>query len=143
MTREQQLRTEWDARIPQDWDEILISDAHRCINRGRRQELISRSSLYRLAGAGEMGAFGGPGTGVQYRLRRLQLIDYLVRLEVTLSDRPVRERRRKAEVVPPQPAPAAVPARRRRARPTVAHQPSLFDPEHDDEDPELLLHGGL
>ncbi|HEX6038950.1 hypothetical protein, partial [Longimicrobium sp.] len=62
MTREQRLRAEWEERIPKDWDHVLVSDAHRVINRDRGQELISISSLYRLAAAGEMGAFGGRGT---------------------------------------------------------------------------------
>lgn len=136
MTREQRLREEWEAVIPREWETMLVSDAHRAINRGRRQELISKSSLYRLVGAGEMGAHGGPGTGVLYRFRRTELIDYLVRLDVTLSDRHPRERAERqaqaVEVAPPPPATPTSAPRPRRRRPTngtLSQQQSLFDEE--------------
>lgn len=86
MTREQRQRNYWDNHIPKEWEFAGLSDAHRWINRGQEREIISLRTLQRRADAGQMGAMGGKGRGFgAYRVRRQDLIDFLVQLDVLVA----------------------------------------------------------
>ncbi|HEY0019067.1 MAG TPA: hypothetical protein VGC13_22385 [Longimicrobium sp.] len=107
MTREDERRAYWEAKVPSDWDLIPLKDVHRVINRGQSRELFTLKWLQRRAAAGHMGAMGGRETRLGwYRVRRGDLIEFLVGLDVTLA--PGAE-----EEVPPR---AARQKRRRKRR---------------------------
>lgn len=134
MSHADQVRSFWEARIPQG-EILVLGDAERFINRGLPRRIISRRALQRAAASGAMVVLGGPDTAVKhYRVTRANLIAFLCGLDSLITAADIERISRAAEQQRPSTPPRESPAPRRgQARPAsprrqpLPQQRNLFD----------------
>ncbi len=98
MSRADELREYWEARIPEHASVMYLADAERWINRDLPVPVISLRTLQRRAESGDLRCLGGSSTPIrEYRVWRDSLIEFLITLDVlTAPEQPRPRQRRKA-----------------------------------------------